>query len=127
MQILIVEDGPECAAMLELLVEECGHTVVGRARSFVAARELARVLRPDLAVIDLLLDDGNTGADLAVALHKELGIRPLFVTGLRSLLTPAADAISAGMLFKPVSMNEMAAGLRMAALAVGGGEGNDEA
>jgi len=65
MRILIVEDDALIALSIEDILTEAGHTVVGLAPSKLRASHLARQTHPDLALIDLRLSDGMTGADLA--------------------------------------------------------------
>lgn len=56
--ILVVEDDPDNAAVLRMLFECSGHEV-WLAPDLAAARAHVRSRMPDLAVLDLILPDGN--------------------------------------------------------------------
>jgi DNA-binding response OmpR family regulator len=78
-KILIVESDVLQAIALEDEVVDAGHEVVGPASSVAAALELINRKPPDLALIDVLLRDG----ELAYALARKLDARNLafaFVT-----------------------------------------------
>ncbi|WP_207483783.1 response regulator [Arenibaculum pallidiluteum] len=101
--ILIVEDEPLIAMAYRLVAMECGLQVSQSAEDSVTALRLARANPPAIAIIDLRLADGPTGDRLALTLHAELGVVPLFVTGTPDLLSDAAKSIAAAVLVKPVS------------------------
>jgi len=121
MQVLIVEDEPLIALAYKAIAEECGFEVAGTAAESSAAVRIARARRPDIAIIDLRLDDGPTGDWLARHLHAELGVRPIFVTGTPDLLTSAARSIAVGILVKPVPYDHLVAIMRAAAVAPASG------
>lgn len=79
-RVLICEDDPLLAADLAALVEEAGHTVCGVFHNARAALDSAPALAPDLAIIDLNLADGDTGATLAQMLQAK-GIRVIILSG----------------------------------------------
>lgn len=78
-KILIVEDEMIIASELEAILEDLGFDPVGIAADRRSAMRLAES-RPDLALVDLNLRDGPTGADIGQALSGEYGIPVLFVT-----------------------------------------------
>jgi DNA-binding response OmpR family regulator len=65
MRILIAEDDALIALCTEDILTDAGHTVVGLATTKLRALQLAQQSRPDLALIDLRLADGETGLDVA--------------------------------------------------------------
>jgi DNA-binding response OmpR family regulator len=73
-RVLICEDEPLLAADLALIVEEAGHAVCGAFHNARDALSNVGELDPDLAIIDLNLADGDTGAAVAHTLQS-LGIR----------------------------------------------------
>lgn len=78
--ILVCEDDPFLAANLVQTIEAAGHEVEGpyaRAQDVMALSDLARF---DLALIDLELADGDTGASLARVLQKA-GARLIILSG----------------------------------------------
>jgi DNA-binding NarL/FixJ family response regulator len=79
-KVLICEDEALLAADLASIVEEAGHTVCGVFHNAREALNSAAGLKPDLAIIDLHLADGDTGAALAQTLQA-LGIRVIILSG----------------------------------------------
>jgi CheY-like chemotaxis protein len=90
-KVLIVEDDLMMADMVEMLLVDSGYEVCGIARNVAEAVALARSHKPDLAVIDVRLADG----DLGTAIPAQLDVlgRPgiLYATGNSSsvMLTAA--------------------------------------
>lgn len=90
-KILVVDDNPELLSLFVQLFEEAGYEVLSAGKIRVAL-ELARATPPDLAVIDVLLPDGN-GFQLADALRDQLPKLPLlFASGVFKGGRHAADA-----------------------------------
>src|SRR5919206_5136832 len=101
MRILIVEDELVIAIDVEASLSEEGHQVVGFARESETALSLGQRLRPDLALVDVRLVDGETGPEIAQHL-KEMGIPVLFMTANASTL-PDGMAGALGVIPKPVA------------------------
>jgi DNA-binding NarL/FixJ family response regulator len=99
--LLIVDDNPEFLASARALLEREGQTVVGLASNAADALQLAREVRPDVALVDVHLGPDN-GFDVAQLMH-ELG-RPQVV--LVSAYTESefgdliADSPAAGFISK---------------------------
>jgi CheY-like chemotaxis protein len=91
LKVLIVEDDLMMADMVEMLLADSGYEVCGIARNVAEAVALARSHKPDLAVIDVRLADGDLGTDIPAKLDAlgRLGI--LYATGNSSsvMLTAA--------------------------------------
>lgn len=91
-RVMVCEDDLVLALDLAAQVEEAGGEVVGIFYSSSEAWKAARLLKPDIAIIDLKLSDGESGFALAnnlaaqgcrvivvsgsTALHPELGLIP---------------------------------------------------
>ena len=74
------------------------------------ALDLAQRLRPDLALVDVHLVDGETGPEIAEHL-KEMGIPVLFMTANASTLPDGlADAL--GVIPKPVAAHVLKGAVR---------------
>ena len=98
-KILIVEDEFVVAANLEAVLEDCGHTSVGIAPDLDTALRLADQ-RPDLALVDINLRDGETGPMIADRL-REHGVDVLFVTANPRMLADRTETTAIGVLTKP--------------------------
>ena len=64
LRVPIVEDDAIYAETVKLLLEREHHAIVGSVSLTSEALALAQVKRPDLALVDLTLHDGLTGADI---------------------------------------------------------------
>lgn len=79
-RLLIVEDEPLVAALLQEALEGAGFTV-RTAQSALEATTIAREFDPDIAVLDINLGAGANGVDLAFILHKQYpGIALMLLT-----------------------------------------------
>ncbi len=78
-KILIVEDEAIIAEDIRILLENEGYEVVGACSTVEKAIELAREKRPDLAIVDIVLEKGD-GVRLAEKIIKEMEIPVIFVT-----------------------------------------------
>lgn len=58
-RVLIVDDKPSFRRQLRQLLTRAGLTVVGEAADIPEAETLIQALRPDLAVVDVILPDVN--------------------------------------------------------------------
>lgn len=98
-RILIVEDEYLVAANLEALLEDLGHEPIGIAPDMNAALSLAQA-KPDLALVDIHLRDGETGPEIAARLRLEFGVMVIFVTANPRMAESAAQ-VAVGVLSKP--------------------------
>ena len=114
--ILVVDDDPALAAtMVELLVQ-AGYRGVA-AGSVAAAREVARVERPNVVVLDVHLPD-LSGYEALQQLRAELGerLQVLFVSGVRVEPYDRAAGLLCGgddYLVKPFAAGEFLARVRV--------------
>lgn len=81
LNILIVEDEMLIAFDLEFQVEAAGHHVVGLAQDLATCKAAVLKSIPDVALMDLRLKSGESGADVACWLRDELNVRCIFVSG----------------------------------------------
>lgn len=104
MRVLVVEDEVFIAIEIESVVEECGHECVGIAADAAGALKLAD--RADVALVDLNLRDGSTGAQLGGRLAEEKGLTVVYMTANPSQLGPGVPG-TLGVLPKPVFEREL--------------------
>ena len=100
-RVLICEDEPLVAIDLEQMVYDAGHLPFGPARTYGEALELAESSKSSVAIIDLHLADGVTGASVARAL-AERGVRIVVLSSVADVL-PVHAGITQVFLTKPVN------------------------
>ncbi|MBD2700648.1 response regulator [Spirosoma sp. BT702] len=111
LKILIVEDEIITAMDLRLILEKAGHTVTAIARTFEAAQKSVKANPPDLALIDIKLEESSTGNGIDTA--KELvAYHPIPIIYLTANSEPAtfeqAKATQpAAYLLKPFKASEI--------------------
>jgi two-component system, NarL family, response regulator DesR len=114
-RVLVAEDQAMVrGALASLLALEADIEVVGEAGSGDRALDLARALRPDVALLDIEMP-GLDGLATAAALARELpGTRALILTtfGRPGYLRRAIDDGAAGFLLKDAPAAELAGAIR---------------
>lgn len=92
LKVLIVEDEFLVADMAEEILNAHGYEVCGIACNVAEAVALDRQHRPDLAIIDLRLADGEAGTDVAARLSERSGVGILYTTGnMAQIILTAVD------------------------------------
>ncbi|PZQ19036.1 MAG: response regulator [Ancylobacter novellus] len=109
MRVLIVEDDMVVAGSLGPVVTAAGHELVGLAADRDTAVELLASAGVHLALIDLRLADGWTGADVARAAARH-DVAAVFTTANPTLL-PSDFADALGVIPKPYSSQQVKAAL----------------
>ena len=110
LDVLIVEDEVLVAVELGYIVRDAGCREVGHAMTSAEAVELARRLRPDLALVDVHLRDGPTGVETARRILADCGGVALFMTANVTRLPPDY-AGACGVIGKPYSEASVRAAL----------------
>ena len=103
--LLIVEDQFLLAMVLKDQFEHAGYRVLELAARRQEALALAREVKPDLALVNIGLADGDDGVALARDLHV-LGIPVLFISGQPERAV-SARAVGIASFPKPYSASEM--------------------
>lgn len=104
-RILVVEDEMLVAMMLEDMVLELGHVVVGPASGLEEAIRLAETETLDCAILDLNLGQGVLSTPVAEVL-RERQVPFLLATGYGA--SAVTDGLGeAGVLGKPYSSNDV--------------------
>jgi DNA-binding response OmpR family regulator len=122
-RVLIVEDEPLIAWMLADCLEGAGHEVVGPAASMAEALALCEgpAAPPELAVLDIGLRDGSSGAELARALLVRWGVRSIFASAQTEDARRARDA-ALGCVRKPYAPETVLRCVEVAREVMGGGQ-----
>ena len=108
LDVLIIEDNALLALDLAQTLEELGHAVVGCAANTSEAMELIDHRHIDVALVDLNLSDGPSGAALGRLMVREHGVAVMFLTGNPEQL-PDDFCGAVGVLPKPCSSGHIAA------------------
>ena len=112
--LLLVEDDPDLAAAVVETLSDAGHSVVGVAAAANQASSIAALHPIDIAIVDVELEGGSDGVELARSLHERWGLRSLFVSGsANEALVDLPFAL--GFVGKPFTGAELLAALTMAA------------
>ncbi len=113
--VVVVDDHASVAELLcQALAHEPDLTCLGAAHSFAEGESLVRALRPDVAVLDARLGDGN-GVDLAARLTRDQpDLRVVIFTGYADadLAAAAAEAGVGWLLSKQGSLERLLHSLR---------------
>lgn len=117
LRILIVEDERMIALDLTDILEGAGHKVVGYATTMAQALKLASETKPDLALMDMELEDGSSGLEAAEALGASSRLPILFLTGRGDFMVRAMalDIQPLGFVTKPYRPDDVLAALSHAA------------
>lgn len=115
MRILVVEDNYLLAASLATTLADAGHEVVGPAASIDDALQLAEVQPPELALLDIELQGGGSGVDLARELLLRWNLPCLFVSGTAEQARANQD-LALGYVPKPYGPETVLASVEVAKL-----------
>ena len=115
MRILVVEDEPLLAMLLEQNLSELGHHLVGAAATVDQALAILDQSSIDCALLDFTLAGDATSAPVARRLAQQ-GTPFVYLSGHASF-EPDSDTPDAPLVNKPMSMEELQVALsEMAAL-----------
>jgi len=108
-KLLIVEDDPHVATVLEARLQTFGYHVCGIARTGPAAVRGALDHRPDLVLMDILLEGDMNGIEAAEAIHRQMDVPVVFITCLsdQPILDRAVNANAYGYILKPYDIAEL--------------------
>ena len=100
LRVLVVEDQAILAMEIELALRDLGHHVVGTATDLARSLALASTEPVDFALVDVNLDDGPTGPEIARRLAAEHGAVVVFLTANPEQI-PEGFAGALGVMVKP--------------------------
>ncbi|HSB71351.1 MAG TPA: response regulator [Candidatus Methylomirabilis sp.] len=69
-KILLVDDDVDLMAQYQTALSGTGHELIA-AYSASEARQLLKTMTPDLAVLDVMMENGFPGFDLAIEIHSQ--------------------------------------------------------
>lgn len=79
--VLIVEDDMIISLVIENMVKELGHNVVGKASSGQDAIDLAIEYEPDLVLMDIRLKGEMDGIEAVMAIREKITTSVIYLTG----------------------------------------------
>ncbi len=115
-RLLIVEDEGLVAHDIETMAQRAGYEVCGLATSGEEALQLASSLKPDVALIDIILKGPLDGIEVAQKIWGELEIPAIYVTAYADELTlnRARETAPFGYILKPFDERELRVNIEMA-------------
>lgn len=99
--VLIIEDEPIIAMDLAMLVEECGHRVIGTAASEAEALAIALAHMPGLILADINLGAGGDGTSAVARILESTKVPVIFVTAYPERLLTGERVEPAFVITKP--------------------------
>ena len=116
LRVLVVEDDPTSAAAAQLALARLGHEVCAVTASGAQSVELAKRERPDVVLMDCLLEGKMDGTLASRVISRALDIPVILITGQTAadVLDDAGTLNVAGFIQKPLALDELSANLRIA-------------
>ena len=115
-KILVVDDEAIITMQLEERLTAMGYTVAGMAASGEDAIDMARNIRPDLVLMDIVMPGRLNGIEAAKIITKELDIPVVFVTSYAddTIIEKAKSVRPYGYIVKPFNELEIKAAIEVA-------------
>lgn len=114
--ILIVEDDPNSAFVLEKILKQAGYSILQVATSGRMAIDLVEKHHPTLILMDVTLPDDTDGIKVTTIIHKKYDIPVIYLTGHSSeeIVQRAKATTPFGFLLKPYSAKMVLVSVEMA-------------
>jgi CheY-like chemotaxis protein/DNA-binding PadR family transcriptional regulator len=115
-RILVVDDEAIITMQLEERLTAMGYTVAGMAASGEGAIDMARRLKPDLLLMDIVMPGRLNGIEAARVIMEELDIPVVFVTSYAddAIIEQAKQVRPYGYIVKPFNELEIKAAIEVA-------------
>ncbi len=115
-EIMIVEDDKVAAMDIKAMVERLGHRVCAMVSSGEEALESLKEIRPDLILMDIVLNGEIDGIEAVAAIMEVLDIPVIYITAYTDEATRkrARKTAANGFLAKPVDPAALEAAIQKA-------------
>jgi two-component system, cell cycle sensor histidine kinase and response regulator CckA len=115
-RIIIAEDERIISTDIHYFLESHGYLIVASVESGEELIRKARELKPDLALVDIMLAGSLDGIEAATRLHDELSVPVIFITAHsdNATIQRAKSSKPYGYIIKPVNHNELYSTIEMA-------------
>ena len=116
LSVLIVEDEPITAMVLQQLIEAEGHTVCDIATDSAEALQAIATAAPDIVFMDLILNDGPCGLDLTRHITRDLKLPVIIISGLSEgeVFENVSESGALSFIEKPIRLVALRMNLRIA-------------
>lgn len=114
--ILVVEDESIVSKDIQHSLKKLGYTVVGAASAGEKALEIARIEKPDIVLMDIMLKGEMNGIETAEIIRQEMSIPVVFLTAYadESTLMKAKVTEPYGYIIKPFKEIDLHTSIEMA-------------
>jgi response regulator RpfG family c-di-GMP phosphodiesterase len=115
-RILVVDNESIIAKSIENRLKKAGYTTLGIALSGVEAIQLSSELRPDLILMDIVMDDEFDGIEATARIHDFLDVPVIYITAHddEEHLQRATQTEPYGYLIKPIETNVLRSTIEVA-------------
>ena len=116
-KVLIVEDDMIISLVVENMIKELGHTVVGKAVSGEEAIDIANKEKPDILLMDIRLKGEMDGIDTVAKIKETIDSQVIYLTGNSDRLNfeRAKDTDFADLIVKPCTIGDLDKSLKLIA------------
>ncbi len=115
-KVLIVEDDEVTSMNLKMSLEKQGYNVVSVADSAIQAQNKIKVYHPQIILVDISLQKGNDGIELAQYIHDKHQLPFIYLTAHSDsdIIDQAKKTEPYGYIVKPFDPNSLHATIQMA-------------
>jgi len=108
-KILIVEDVPNVSTVMKARLESYNYNVCAVARTGASAVSMASTHKPDLILMDILLEGDMNGIEAARQINAQMRVPIIFLSCLndQEILDHAIDVNAYGYILKPYDNVEL--------------------
>ena len=114
--IIIVEDDEITALNLKLSLQKHGYNIVAVCDSQLEAKNKISMYNPDIVIVDISLQEGSDGIELAKTIRKKYNIPFIYLTSYsdEDIINKAKQTEPYGYILKPFDPNSLHATIQMA-------------